>query len=124
VSEATLSGSSGYNNGNGNVALTGNFVFVETVFAQAHTLVRLAISANVALGGACTSASIGLVDVTSSTTLGTVTLSAGQHVNGTGVLSVAMPAGHLFALEVTAGTTGCGSVLADGDGFTAIAIYQ
>lgn len=80
----------------------------ETVFAQAHTLVRLTYILTTAPGSCSTNAVVSLRDVTASSNVASITVNQGsaQFVDS-GALSNAMTAGDTFTLGPTTSASGC-----------------
>jgi hypothetical protein len=79
-----------------------------TVFlVNAHTLTRFVITLSTAPAGCATLAVVAIRDVTSATSLTTLTFVNGTATYDSGVLSIAMTAGHKFAIRTTTGESGC-----------------
>jgi hypothetical protein len=82
----------------------------ETVFAKAHTLVRLTFILTQAPATCSPNAVVSLRDVTSSTNISSITVSqASAQFVDSGTLSVAMTAGDTFTLGPTTAAAGCGT---------------
>jgi hypothetical protein len=87
---------------------TGGQNCAETVFVNAHTIVRLTYVVVTGPSGCTTNAVLGVRDVTSATNLttSTVTAASGTFVDS-GAISVSMTAGHTFQLGLLTTSAGC-----------------
>ena len=87
---------------------TGGQNCAETVFVNAHTIVRMTYIVVTGPSGCSTNAILGVRDVTSATNLvtSTVTAASGTFVDS-GAISVSMAAGHTFQLGLLGTSAGC-----------------
>ena len=74
---------------------------------NAHVLLRIYAHLTLQAAGCSTAAVVSYRDETASSNLASLTIANGTTNFDSGVLSVAMPAGHTFAWEITTGPVGC-----------------
>lgn len=109
VTEATFTtGNSQFGGGSSACPAAANSC-AETVFAKAHTLVRLTYGVITGPSGCSTNAVVGIRDITGSTNLATstVTAASGTALIDSGALSTAMTAGDTFGIGLLTVASGC-----------------
>jgi hypothetical protein len=80
----------------------------ETVFAKAHTLVRITFIMQTGNSGCSPNASVGVYDATGAAVVSQVAVNGASNTfQDSGPLSAAMTAGHTFILGVTTAAAGC-----------------
>lgn len=96
---------------NGNACQTAlSFYCSETVFAKAHTLVRITFIVTTGNSGCSPNVSVGVFDITGAAVVSQVAVNAAANTFvDSGPLSVATTAGHNFTLGVTTAGAGCGT---------------
>ena len=95
-------------------------IYSETILPSAHTLTRFTGYLAGVLASCSTTPQISFYDVTASTALATLTIATGTNFFDSGALSVSMPAGHTFGMDITRAGSSCTA----GSNVTWTAVYQ